>query len=90
MRQQGADELLTHLLTALRRHARGARARGSSGTEAECEPTKTLAFGLEQRLQCTACAGVRCGVDAPVLSARDGSGRGGPRDVRGGPAYAVR
>ncbi len=85
MRQQDANELLTHLLTALRRHA-----CGSSGTEAEREPTETLAFGLEQRLQCTACAGVRCGVDAPVLSARDGSGRGGPRDVRGGPAYAVR
>ncbi|KAH9012646.1 ubiquitin carboxyl-terminal hydrolase 14 [Lactarius hengduanensis] len=60
MRQQDAEEFLTHLLTALRRHAHGARARG---TDAEREPTETLAFGLEQRLQCTACAGVSYRVD---------------------------
>ncbi|KAI9436861.1 ubiquitin carboxyl-terminal hydrolase 14 [Lactarius indigo] len=60
MRQQDAEEFLTHLLTALRRHAHGARARG---TETEREPTETLAFGLEQRLQCTACAGVSYRVD---------------------------
>ena len=66
MRQQDAEEFLTHLLTALRRHAHGARARG---TEAGREPTETLAFGLEQRLQCTACAGVSYRVDAhDVLS----------------------
>ncbi|KAH9055282.1 ubiquitin carboxyl-terminal hydrolase 14 [Lactarius vividus] len=60
MRQQDAEEFLTHLLTALRRHAHGARARG---TETEHEPTETLAFGLEQRLQCTVCAGVSYRVD---------------------------
>ncbi|KAI9450058.1 ubiquitin carboxyl-terminal hydrolase 14, partial [Lactarius psammicola] len=66
MRQQDAEEFLTHLLTALRRHAHGARARGA---EAEREPTETLAFGLEQRLQCTACEGVSYRVDAhDVLS----------------------
>ena len=66
MRQQDAEEFLTHLLTALRRHAHSAR---SAGEEREHEPTETLAFGLEQRLQCTVCAGVSYRVDAhDVLS----------------------
>jgi ubiquitin carboxyl-terminal hydrolase 5/13 len=65
MRQQDAEEFLTHLLTALRRHAHGARGGGT----AEREPTEALAFGLEQRLQCTVCAGVSYRVDAhDVLS----------------------
>ena len=65
MRQQDAEEFLTHLLTALRRHARAA----TGGAGGEREPTDTLAFGLEQRLQCTACDGVSYRVDAhDVLS----------------------
>ncbi|KAI9450057.1 hypothetical protein BJY52DRAFT_1215650 [Lactarius psammicola] len=39
-------------------------ARGSSGTEAEREPTGMPAYRLEQHLQCPACAGVSYGVDA--------------------------
>jgi ubiquitin carboxyl-terminal hydrolase 5/13 len=57
MRQQDAEEFLTHLLTSLRRYAR------ATGAVAEREPTETLAFGLEQRLQCTACDGVSYRVD---------------------------
>ena len=65
MRQQDAEEFLTHLLTALRRHARAVTGGGGG----EREPTETLAFGLEQRLQCTACDGVSYRVDAhDVLS----------------------
>lgn len=72
MRQQDAEEFLTHLLTTLRRHAHGARARGTeaaAAAEQGHEPTESLAFGLEQRLQCTACLGVSYRVDAhDVLS----------------------
>ncbi len=69
MRQQDAEEFLTHLLNSLRRHAHGTRARGASATEEGREPTETLAFGLEQRLQCTSCMGVSYRVDAhDVLS----------------------
>jgi ubiquitin carboxyl-terminal hydrolase 5/13 len=62
MRQQDAEEFLTHLLTTLRRYAR-AHPRDNG------EPTETFGFALEQRLQCTSCAGVRYRVDAhDVLS----------------------
>ncbi|KAH9970100.1 hypothetical protein BGW80DRAFT_1333302 [Lactifluus volemus] len=62
MRQQDAEEFLTHLLTTLRRYAR-AHPRDDG------EPTETFGFALEQRLQCTSCAGVRYRVDAhDVLS----------------------
>ncbi|KZP06271.1 ubiquitinyl hydrolase [Athelia psychrophila] len=57
MRQQDAEEFLSHLLTVLRRsvHARG-------GAQ-EREPTEVFAFGMEQRLQCGECGGVRYRVD---------------------------
>jgi ubiquitin carboxyl-terminal hydrolase 5/13 len=69
MRHQGAEEFFTHLLTSLGRYAhanpRDSRAGISVGdTRLEPEPTETFAFALEQRLQCTACAGVRYRVDA--------------------------
>jgi ubiquitin carboxyl-terminal hydrolase 5/13 len=58
MRQQDAEEFFTYLLTSLRRYA---HAHPRDGDD---EPTETFAFALEQRLQCTACAGVRYRVDA--------------------------
>ena len=75
MRQQDAEEFFTHLLTSLRRYAHARPRDGSSGgsggggAEPVPEPTETFTFALEQRLQCTACAGVRYRVDAhDVLS----------------------
>jgi len=77
MRQQDAEEFFTHLLTSLRRHAHGhprdgnggGGSGGNDGAKPGPEPTETFAFALEQRLQCTACAGVRYRVDAhDVLS----------------------
>lgn len=72
MRQQDAEEFFTHLLTSLRRyahaHPRGNNT-GNDDSKPASEPTETFAFALEQRLQCTACAGVRYRVDAhDVLS----------------------
>ena len=64
MRQQDAEEFFTHLLTSLRRYA-----HAHPRSKPKPEPTETFAFALEQRLQCTACAGVRYRVDAhDVLS----------------------
>ena len=64
MRQQDAEEFFTHLLTSLRRYAHAHPRDGDNP-----EPTETFGFALEQRLQCTACAGVRYRVDAhDVLS----------------------
>jgi len=69
MRQQDAEEFFTHLLTSLRRYAHGHPRDGSGGGGGEPEPTETFAFALEQRLQCTTCAGVRYRADAhDVLS----------------------
>jgi len=68
MRQQDAEEFFTHLLTSLRRFAH-AHPRSSNAGGSKPESTDTFAFALEQRLQCTACAGVRYRVDAhDVLS----------------------
>lgn len=72
MRQQDAEEFFTHLLTSLRRyahaHPRSSNA-GGGNNDAKPEPTETFGFALEQRLQCTTCAGVRYRVDAhDVLS----------------------
>ena len=70
MRQQDAEVFFTHLLTSLRRYAHGRPRDGSGGAGGgEPEPTEAFAFALEQRLQCTACAGVRYRVDShDVLS----------------------
>jgi ubiquitin carboxyl-terminal hydrolase 5/13 len=68
MRQQDAEEFFTHLLTSLRRYAHPRSAGGSNG-DAKPEPTETFAFAVEQRLECTSCAGVRYRVDThDVLS----------------------
>ena len=67
MRQQDAEEFFSHLITSLRRYAHAGGGNGNAKTEPE--PTETFGFALEQRLQCTSCAGVRYRVDAhDVLS----------------------
>ena len=63
MRQQDSEEFLSHLLTTLRRHTQRTRPSASA------EPTEIFSFGMEQRLQCTECQGVRYRVDSQdVLS----------------------
>ena len=63
MRQQDSEEFLSHLLTTLRRHTQRTRPSVSA------EPTEIFSFGMEQRLQCTECQGVRYRVDSQdVLS----------------------
>jgi len=57
MRQQDAEEFLTHLLTVLRRQGKRA------GVTEEHLPTEVFAFGMEQRLQCGECKKVRYRVD---------------------------
>lgn len=70
MRQQDAEEFFTHLLTSLRRYAHAhPRSAGGGNGDTKPEPTETFGFALEQRLQCTSCAGVRYRVDThDVLS----------------------
>ena len=58
MRQQDAEEFLTHLITTLRRHTK------KLGIDAGKEPTEVFAFGMEQRLECGECKRVRYRVDA--------------------------
>lgn len=58
MRQQDAEEFLGHLLESLRRDAR------RRGADERAEPTEVFRFGVEQRLQCHTCGGVRYRVDA--------------------------
>jgi ubiquitin carboxyl-terminal hydrolase 5/13 len=84
MRQQDAEEFFTHLLTSLRRYAHG-RPRDGSG---EPEPTETFTFALEQRLQCTACAGVRYRVDAHDVLSVPVPARENGRDADGKVLYA--
>jgi ubiquitin carboxyl-terminal hydrolase 5/13 len=57
MRQQDSEEFLTYLLSVLRRYAH------SHPTSEGKEPTEIFAFGMEQRLQCGECKGVRYRVD---------------------------
>jgi ubiquitin carboxyl-terminal hydrolase 5/13 len=56
MRQQDAEEFLSHLLSILRRQARKVSA-------SNLQPTAAFAFGMEQRLQCGECKRVRYRVD---------------------------
>lgn len=58
MRQQDAEEFLSHLLFVLRQNAK------KRGTRIEDEPTETFSFGMEQRLQCGECKRVRYRVDS--------------------------
>ncbi|KAF8590157.1 ubiquitinyl hydrolase [Ramaria rubella] len=62
MRQQDAEEFLAHLLKVLRQQGR--RVGGAdAGSSSEKDPTDIFKFGVEQRLQCAQCAGVRYRVD---------------------------
>jgi ubiquitin carboxyl-terminal hydrolase 5/13 len=83
MRQQDAEEFFTHLLTSLRRYAHAHPRNGSTGPE----PTETFAFGLEQRLQCTACGGVRYRVDPHDVLSVPVSAREKGRDADGKAMY---
>jgi ubiquitin carboxyl-terminal hydrolase 5/13 len=56
MKQQDSEEFLTYLITSLRRHAKKV-------STSNPQPTEVFAFGMEQRLQCSACNGVRYRVD---------------------------
>jgi ubiquitin carboxyl-terminal hydrolase 5/13 len=62
MRQQDAEEFLSYLLTALRRYSH------AQSTPKSSEPTEIFSFGIESRLACRECGGVRYRVDgADVL-----------------------
>lgn len=54
MRQQDSEEFLGHLVTTLRRHTKKV---GTPG------PEEVFAFGMEQKLECGRCGGVRYRVD---------------------------
>lgn len=60
MRQQDSEEFLLHLLTVLRRHS---HSQSQQRASSDPEPTELFAFGMEQRLQCSECKGVRYRVD---------------------------
>ncbi|EJD47976.1 ubiquitinyl hydrolase [Auricularia subglabra TFB-10046 SS5] len=63
MKQQDAEEFLSHLLKSLRTYAR------KVGVDEKAEPTEVFKFGMEQRLQCLNCKRVRYKVDeADLLS----------------------
>jgi ubiquitin carboxyl-terminal hydrolase 5/13 len=59
MRQQDSEEFLSHLLTVLRRYAHAHPSSDSTPPE----PMEIFTFGMEQRLQCGECKGVRYRVD---------------------------
>lgn len=56
MRQQDAEEFLSHFLSSIRRQLKK--------TGAGPDPTEVFRFGMEQRLQCGDCKKVRYRVDA--------------------------
>jgi ubiquitin carboxyl-terminal hydrolase 5/13 len=56
MRQQDAEEFFAHLMKVLRQQAK----RVGSASES---PTDAFKFGVEQRLQCVSCGGVRYRID---------------------------
>jgi ubiquitin carboxyl-terminal hydrolase 5/13 len=57
MRQQDSEEFLQHLIQRLRQEAK------KKGLAEEREATETFKFGLEQKLVCSECKGVRLKVD---------------------------
>jgi ubiquitin carboxyl-terminal hydrolase 5/13 len=60
MRQQDSEEFLSHLLTVLRRYS---HSHLSSDAVTAPDPAEIFAFGMEQRLQCGECKGVRYRID---------------------------
>jgi ubiquitin carboxyl-terminal hydrolase 5/13 len=57
MRQQDSEEFLQHLIQRLRQEAK------KKGLAEQREATETFKFGLEQKLVCSECKGVRLKVD---------------------------
>jgi ubiquitin carboxyl-terminal hydrolase 5/13 len=57
MRQQDSEEFLQHLIKSLRQES---KRKGFDETE---EATESFKFGMEQKLVCTECHGVRYKVD---------------------------
>ncbi|MCO5575610.1 hypothetical protein L7F22_029412 [Adiantum nelumboides] len=62
MRQQDADEFLKHLISFIQRENRKMENNAAVGAPTS-DPTKTLGFALQQRLQCTECKKVRYTVE---------------------------
>lgn len=58
MKQQDAEEFLTHLFKVIRTDAK------KQGIEETQTPAESFRFGMEQRLQCTTCNKVRYKVDS--------------------------
>jgi ubiquitin carboxyl-terminal hydrolase 5/13 len=66
MRQQDAEEFLGHLLSVLRAHHRKTTHNVTRQKEEDGlsdEPTEILRFGVESKLKCASCGGVRYRVD---------------------------
>lgn len=80
MRQQDSEEFLSHLLTVLRRYS---HSRPPSGSNSNPEPTEIFAFGMEQRLQCGECQGVRYRVDGMDIVSVPVSAKEKGKDVDG-------
>ncbi|KAI0089709.1 ubiquitin carboxyl-terminal hydrolase 14 [Irpex rosettiformis] len=60
MRQQDSEEFFTYFVTSLRRQL---KKDGREGREEMEDPTRVFRFGVEQRLECGECGGVRYRVD---------------------------
>ncbi|KAF8520138.1 ubiquitinyl hydrolase [Hysterangium stoloniferum] len=80
MKQQDAEEFFAHLLKVLRQQAK----KRAGASEPGPQPADVFRFGMEQRLQCMQCRGVRYRVDehddlsagVPALEAgRDAEGK---------------
>ncbi|KAG6811555.1 hypothetical protein H0H92_006859 [Tricholoma furcatifolium] len=63
MRQQDAEEFFGYLINSVRRDAQKYKER-AEGELYRADATKAFAYAMEQRLQCTSCAGVRYRVDS--------------------------
>ncbi|THH14073.1 hypothetical protein EW146_g6207 [Bondarzewia mesenterica] len=81
MRQQDSEEFFTYLLASLRRNAK------RTGTSLSAEPTEIFSFGIEQRLQCTECKGVRYRVDGQDVLSIPVPAREKGKDVDGKTQY---